>query len=289
MEKKEKKDQFVIAYLTNLTRTDAVVSHAAFLSRMLNKGLILLHISDPKYTDLTTDQAGERLKEIQQAMMHGDFPSLDTPLADVTYCALKGESKPVINALPDLINAVVIVAEVDAEAKRKTPTHKKELLKNFEECKVAFLTVQEPLKGASSMKDVALSVDFKKESKEKFIWSSYYARFNASRIHVLSYNYKDEGLRYKWQSNIKFMQKLYDSLDIAFEQQSFDKRSTFTDVVALEAAHEAGYGLFIAVTTKEKDAAEIIIGVQEERIVVNRHRIPVLFINPREDIYVLCD
>jgi nucleotide-binding universal stress UspA family protein len=50
---KEKKDQFVIAYLADLDNPDTVLTHAVALARMLGKGLILLHISDPRYTDLT--------------------------------------------------------------------------------------------------------------------------------------------------------------------------------------------------------------------------------------------
>jgi len=47
--------------------------------------------------------------------------------------------------------------------------------------------------------------------------------------------------------------------------------------------------LLIAVTTKEKDGLEFFVGVQEQRTIVNRERIPILFLNPREDLYVLCD
>ena len=137
--------------------------------------------------------------------------------------------------------------------------------------------------------DIAFSVDYKKESKEKLIWASYFARFNASTMHVLYYDYRDEGLRYKWYSNMQFMHRFFSNLSLTFAPHVLQRRTNFSDVSALNYAQENEYGLFIAVTTNERDGAEFFIGVQEDRIIVNRHRIPVLFINPRDDIYVLCD
>ena len=43
-ENKEKKDQFVIAYLNNLDYTDSCIEHAVQIANILNKGLILIHI-----------------------------------------------------------------------------------------------------------------------------------------------------------------------------------------------------------------------------------------------------
>lgn len=277
MEKKKKKDQFVIAYLTDLQSPHTVVSHALLMARMLRKGLILLHISDPKYTALTPDEAQPLLQTIREGI----------DLADCNYVALKGETRAIIKNLPDLLNAVLIVAETSPDASRRSPIHKKSVLGNFEECKVAFLTVQEPCQ--TRMEDIALFIDFKKESKEKYIWSSYFARFNGSRVQVLHYDYKDEGLRHKWYSNMKFLARLYNSLDITFTPHFIPHKSAYNDLDALRYAHEQGYRLLISTTTKEKDVAEWFMGTQEERIIVNSYNIPILFLNPREDLYVLCD
>ena len=56
-EKKEKKDQYIIAYIADFGRTEAVVTYAIHLSRMLRKGLVLLHICDPRHSALTPDDA----------------------------------------------------------------------------------------------------------------------------------------------------------------------------------------------------------------------------------------
>ena len=159
----------------------------------------------------------------------------------------------------------------------------------FADCKTAFLVVQEPLTHPDRMKEVAMTIDFKKESKDKMIWSSYFPRFGNANMHVLYYDYKDAFLKDKWYANMKQLHKLYTDLGITFQPHIIESKSTYQDINALRFAAAQGYGLLIAVTTKEKDGLEFFIGTQEQRTIVNRDAIPILFLNPREDLYVLCD
>lgn len=289
MTQKEKKDQYVIAYIADFGHTDTVVSHAAYLSQMLHKGLILLHICDARYSPLSPAQAEEKLLALRQRVIADEDYRAYMAHTGVTYAALRGETAKVIEALPTLLGAVVIVAQVDAKARRRSPLSGRAVLKNFAQSKTAFLVAQDPLRDPTSMCNVAVSIDFKKESKDKVIWSSYYPRFGGARMHVLYYDYKDEFLHAKWYANMTQMHKMYSSLNISFEPHIIESKSTYMDVNALRYAAANGYGLLIAVTTKEKDGLEFFVGVQEQRTIVNRERIPILFLNPREDLYVLCD
>lgn len=280
MSKKEKKDQFVIAYIADFAQTETVLSYAVYMAQMLSKGLILLHVCDPKYSALTPDEAEEKLRQLQTQVEPG---------VGVTYAALRGETAKIIEVLPTLLGAVVVVVQADAKARRGSALSGKSILKNFAACKTAFLVAQEPLRDTSKMKNIAASIDFKKESKDKVIWSSYFPRFGGSRMHILYYDYKDEFLRSKWYANMTQLHKLYSSLNISFEPHIIESKSTYMDVNALRYAAAKGYGMLIAVTTKEKDGLEFFVGVQEQRTIVNDERIPILFLNPREDLYVLCD
>ncbi len=283
MANKEKKDQFIIAYLTRLDHSETVVSHALFLSKMLDKGLILLHISDPRYTDVSPEEAEPQLRQLKERL------AAENGNLKISYCALKGDTQPIITALPNLLNAVAVTLEVDRHARRHDPRHRKQVLQNFSECKTAYLVAQEPLPHDSRMTDVALSMDFRKESKDKLIWSSYFARFGKANVHVLYYDYKDEFLHKKWYDNMTFMHKFYNSLNLTFQPHIMGKQSTFTDVNALRYAIEHHYNLLLTLTTKERDGIEMFIGVQEDRLIVNKEKLPILFLNPREDLYVLCD
>ena len=288
-EKKEKKDQYIIAYIADFGRTEAVVTYAIHLSRMLHKGLVLLHICDPRHSALTPDDAEAQLKQLRNTLLEREWFGTALDDKEVTYAALKGNSRQLIAALPQLMGAVAVVAQADRKCHGRNPMSVSSLLKNFADCKTAFLVVQEPLTHPERMKEVAMAIDFKKESKDKMIWSSYFPRFGNANMHVLYYDYKDAFLKDKWYANMKQLHKLYTDLGITFQPHIIESKSTYQDINALRFAAAQGYGLLIAVTTKEKDGLEFFIGTQEQRTIVNRDAIPILFLNPREDLYVLCD
>ena len=258
-----------------------VLSYAFFMATMLNKGLILLRIVDSRYSGETTAEAEVELKKIQ-SQIRANVPN--------TYCVLKGKTKEILSALPAAFNVVTIVGAVDANAGKKSPLNKKNVLKDFSDCKTAFLIVSEKLTDIDKMKNIAFSVDFKKESKDKFLWASYFARFNNSMLHAVSSKYDDDFLRAKWNDNLRFMDKMFSSLNVMCCKYSIDKQqSQYLDIDVLKYASQQNIGLLVSVTTKERDVMEYFIGVQEERTIINEYKIPILFLNPREDLYVLCD
>ena len=277
----EKKDQYIAAYIADYTHSEVVLSYALFIANMLRKGLILLRIVDPKYTSETTSEAERHLQELKIKIHLNN---------NVTYCAIKGNTKDILTALPVALNVVTVIGAVDKNAHRKSPLSKKNVLKNFSECKTAFLLAQEPLKNSDTLQNIAFSIDFKKESKDKFLWASYFSRFNNSFLHAFSPKYEDEFLRAKWYDNTKFLDKMFASLNVKYEKHSISKQqSQYLDIDVLQYASTKGIGLLVSTTTKERDVMEYFIGVQEDKTIINEYKIPILYLNPREDLYVLCD
>lgn len=274
-------DQFIIGCIYDIHHTDVVVSHSLALSKMIQKGLILLYIEDPKYHNPSKDDI---LPELQRLC-----ENLKPIYADVNYCALKGNTKDIVNILPTKLNGIIAVTEINKQTTRKNGTNPKTVLKNFSDSKIAYLTAQEPLQNPIS--DIAMTVDFSKESKDKMLWASYYARFNKSKVHVLHEQYKDEGLKLKWHYNMKFLDKIFTGLKLTYTSEPFKRRSAFIDVSALEYIYNKGYNLLISVTrdTRAIDLLEFIIGTQEQRTIINTYNIPVLFINTKNETYILCD
>ncbi|MBR6992401.1 MAG: hypothetical protein IKH97_09315 [Bacteroidales bacterium] len=275
------KDQFVIAYLADLSMTNEVVSHACFLARMLNKGLILLYVEDSHHHNPTVAQATPTLLQIEAA--HPDVHP--------AHVAMKGITREVIDALPTMLNGVIAVAGVNSAARRGSPTHPLQVLHLFGGCKIAYLTVQSPLTDPTVYSHVGYGIDFRKESKEKLIWASYFSRFNHSRLTMLHFNYSDEGLHTKWHNNVRFMNKFFNGLGVTYNQQSVSGHALFPETLVCDTAAHIGCGLLISVTTdtRDLDIIEWFAGTQERRTIRNPHHLPVLFINPRNDIYVLCD
>ena len=273
------KDQFIIAYITDLDNANTVCAYTSYLSQMLRKGLILLYITDPRYKCLDNDSATQKLQLLTKTVHNS------------TYCAIKGKTAEIIEKLPTALNAVAVVAQVDSNAARHTPSHYKELLHNFANCKIAYLTIQNDSPRTIAFSNVVMTVDYHKESKEKLIWTSYFARFNRSQIHILSQHYKDSGLFALWRNNMNYLQKFFDNLSISFQKTTIPEDSAYPDIDALRIMNDNHYDLMVCTTTppREKDVLEWFTGTQEERTIRNSYHIPILFINPRSDLYVLCD
>lgn len=273
------KDQFVIAHLTDLDNIETVYSHARRMADMLQKSIILLYITDERYNCLSTEDATEKLKAIT------------ADHSDTTYCAIKGKTKEIVTSLPTMLNGVVAVVQVDKNAAKRTPTHKKEVLRNYADCKISYLAVQQPASPDCSWEQVAMTMDYHRESKEKLIWTSYFARFNHSKIHILSQHYKDEGLRDMWRNNMLYLKNFFEKLSLPYQQSELQGQSTYPDIDALQHAQQQHIGLIIATTTptRQVDFIEWFTGTQEQRTIINDQRIPILYINPRDDMYVLCD
>ena len=276
------KDQFVIAMMGDFAMEETVMSHACFLSTMLHKGLILLYVDDPRYHGMDKEEAEQRMLIIESRYQQ----------YAPAHVAMKGTMREVVNVLPKMLNGVVAVAGVNPYAHRNSPEHPKRVLHDFADCAIAYLTVQSPLKRPERYKDVAYSVDFNRESKDKLLWASYFARFNGSRLHMLHYQYSDGRLRQLWRNNIQFMDKFYESLHIQYEDHAIEGRSPlFPEKNVCQEAGETGCGLLITLTTdmRKRDVVEWVMGTQEERTIKNSAEMPVLFLNPRDDFYVLCD
>lgn len=284
---KEKKDQFVIAYLPCAEVVDCVMTHTVRLAEMLKKDIILLHIADHRYHDSSVDEG--LLQRLQN-----EINSRQEGTPHVSYCVLRQPTRKAIAALGELLNSVVVVAAVDPNARKRTATHYREVLHNFSECKTAYLTVQYDSKTVQQphYDTVAFSVDYSKESKEKLIWASYFARFNQSRLDLFHHTYSDEGLHQKWHNNMRFLNKFFDGFGIRYQAHALHGRQgLFAETAVVDAAYQEGCHLLISTTTdlRNKDLLDYLLGCAEQRTIRNEYRLPILFLNPRDDLYVLCD
>ena len=247
------------------------MSFAQRIAKALDKGLIALHIVDPALD-------GPSAEEAEQAMSRASLP----------YMVLKGATRQVVTDLPTLLGAVIVVTAVDPKAPRRSPLNPATMLVGFAECKVAYLVVQQPLGVENTLRHVSLSVDHRRESKEKLLWASYMARFNHSEVEVCYRDYRDEGLRQRWRNNMVFLKKMFTSLGIGFSMCELSGRGARID---LDVVAQARPDMIISLATdpRERDVADLIVGTQERQLVVNPQGVPVLLLNPRDDLYVLCD
>ena len=263
---KQKRDQFVIACLSSSRDADTVLPYAQQCADHLGKGLVALTCGPAEETEWVT-QLG------------------------VPYAALRCEWHEAIANMPALLGAVLAIAVVNPQAPRSAFSNPRRFLRNFAECKTAYIALPTDFHTPrSAFRSVALTLTHHRESKEKLIWASYFARFFASRIRILHHTYHDETLHSRWRNNMRYLDKVFGSLNLSYEEEELTLSSEFAnpDFAALT---RQGIDLLIALATdqRDRDLADLLMGPPELRLLRRAGSLPILLLNRRDDLYVLCD
>lgn len=291
--KGEYRDQFVIAYITDLDDYQDTVDWSIKFCNLLKKGLILLFVADEQYTQITTRQAQEKLKRINS--------ELSLPYVH-SYAALSGKTRDVINNSGDLLNAVMIVARCsngiygsaqkesgkEIVDNKKLPIHYNNILKDFRTSRIAYFVFKR-YNSDCNFNNVVLSMNAMKECKEKILWASYFGRFADSVTHIYYRRYRDEYLQKQLNLNIGFLRKMFRKFGIeTLNARSMEKKDKL-DVQALDYAVEKNCDLCIFQTTKNKSYIEFFTGLPERKVLRRLDGVPVLYLNQRDDLFVMCE
>lgn len=260
------KDQYVIACVESEAGAETVIRWAKHCAERLNgKGLMVLNVA--------SDGESGWLKQY-----------------GVPYAGLRGDWKTAIDGLPTAFGGILAVAGVDRRAPRRSITNPRTLLKVFGDCKTAYLAVNVEGDGVKPRGDggrAVLTLDHRRESKEKLIWASYLVRFLGMELTVALPQYRDEGLRRGQRNNLRYMEKVAPTLGLKYTTAPIPARVvTPADVVATE---QLGADMVLAMVSdrRDRDVGDWLLGAPERRLLGGTT--PTLLLNQRDDLYVLCD
>lgn len=268
------KDQFVVACIENRETAPAVIAIAQyFAERLRHKQLMLMNVSRDKKADWLKDYG-------------------------IPYVAMQGDWETAIEGLPTAFNAILAVTAVDTGAPRSSITNPRTLLHAFRNCKVAYLVVNpqtQRLKDSQTQRlQTTLTVDFHRESKEKLIWASYLARFLGAELTIATPQYRDDGLRNLQNNNIRYIDKVFTPLGINYKLSELNIKHSILntkDTPDLQVLETLQPDLLIALTTDPRatDPLDWLFGTPDRQLLSHPSHTPLLLLNPRDDLYVLCD
>ena len=263
------KDQFVIACIDRPEDATTVLPWARHFAERLNrKGLMVLHVARQKGDDRWLEALG------------------------VPFASLVGDWRTALDGLPTAFNGILAVTAFNPSAPRSSLAHPRTLLREFRGCKIAYLCIPSQnsefiiLNSKFEIQNSALSLTHQREGKEKLVWASYLARFLGSRITIAHPAYRDAGLRQKCSNNLRFVDKIFRPLELDYSTVQLE-RTTKVDLELLDM----NPSLLIASTTdlREQDLLDHFLPRPELRLLHQKSCPPVLFLNPRDDLYILCD
>lgn len=135
-----------------------------------------------------------------------------------------------------------------------------------------------------SFERVLVPVGFLIEEREKGVFSSGMGRFFQSEILLMTAN--DYGSRAK--ENTQGIQTLLDKFRLKYTFVKAEKNSFKVEIEAMGRAKELNADLLLISASREYGMDDLIFGPKEQKV-IQKSEIPIMVINPRKDLYALCD
>ena len=279
------KDQYVIACVESPEGAELIIPWARHYAQSLNgKGLMLLNVT--KVECRASSLAMPRSSNVTEGNVSRDGDSDWLKQYGLPYAGLRGDWKTVIDGLPTAFGGILAITAVDPSAPRSSITNPRTLLREFRDCKIAYLVVNSPFTSHLSPFTL-LTLDHRRESKEKLIWASYLVRFLGAKLTVALPDYRDGGLKAHQTNNLRYLEKIAPSLGLTYTTATIPAPTlTPPDVVAVETL-QPDLVLALATDRRDRDVGDWLLGDPELKLL--RSGTPTLLLNQRDDLYVLCD
>ena len=273
-ELREKKKDLVILALTDYSRHgDAAVAHAVAVSMIFHAELCIL----PLLPDVEAHS---------ESLKHSLFVA-ETHHVPFTWQPYEPQLRRRIHDIAGEINAMMLVMGVSSERKQSFFTRRK-ALRWILPSRIPVLVVGSALPRPDAYRHIILPLDTSVYSKEKALWAGYFHRFYHANIHLLYKEYKDKYLAQKLKANLLFTEKIYGNLDIPSTAHPQPDGWEEIEGTALRFAPEIQASLMVCMTTRYPTPIDLLSGRREKHWMRHADEMPFLFINQRDDLYVLC-
>jgi len=127
--------------------------------------------------------------------------------------------------------------------------------------------------------NVVFPIDFKSENKEKLQWAIYIGKNFHSKIHLFKYPVNDSDLQKKVNTNLNFAIRFLKQSNIEYEIHTAPKKGNFTNAI-IRFSGKINADLIILMTTKHITFLDYMFGADEQEIIDNSAKIPVMCVNP---------
>ncbi len=128
--------------------------------------------------------------------------------------------------------------------------------------------------------DILFPINFKKENKESASWLHFFSKYFGATIEFLTSKHKDPNFIKGVESNILFLDKFLSMRGVSFKATKAKGEVDFP-VEAIQHAVETKKDALVVVVTKGIGMADYMLGAQEQYIIANEAKLPVICINPK--------
>jgi hypothetical protein len=248
----------VLALIYNPDTAQTLLKSTATLATQLEKEFGMLSLVD------SAEQIASREKELKEL------------LPETTICVRDSKTTQLEAVCEELDASFLFIQLSDASSIR---SH----LKACRDLRIPYILFKDAF-AEMDLTKVILPIGFLEEELEKAQFAAAFGRFCGSEIKMLLAN--DYGS--KAATNAERIQSLFDKFDFKYTLEKATKDSFKVEKEAVQVAEVLHAGMIIVSASRDYGLDDILFGPKEYHV-LKKAAIPVLLVNPRGDLYALCD
>jgi nucleotide-binding universal stress UspA family protein len=269
----EDQDNNVIIVTWDFTHvSEYALAHAVKIAYIMRYEIKLLHIMEP-------GAATEKIEKVRRKMAE---VCNDTLKYDGIICKVVVKEGNLFSAVSDYATQsntqLVIMGTHGMKGTQKLFGSK--ALRVIIGSNTPFIVVQSKPAQNLKISGVVFPIDFKSENKEKLQWAIFIGRNFGSKIYLFKYPVTDSDLQKKVNTNLNFAIRFLKQNGIEYEIHTAAGSGSFANAT-IRFAEKVNADMIIVTTTKHITVLDYMFGADEQDIIANSAKIPVLCVNPR--------
>lgn len=278
---KDTKVQKILVYTDFTEVGEKSVQWGVFLAKKFKRKLQLIHvINENTYNYFSQANADFKVKE---TLIDFCKDIKETHSIDCDYFVDEGCTCTIINSTAERIDAFLVIlgahGKNDPQFLSGAAT-----VKIIRKARIPYFIVQKNTPPPDEKKKIVMPLDYRKETKEKTGWVTYFAKNLESNIELNYFKEPEDSLK----KNIKFCTNFFDKYGLSYTKSPLSRNRSSIDKIALKNTDAERTLCMCILTTKEESLITKIFGFLETSIISNTSGIPILCINPKKNLYIPC-
>lgn len=244
------------------------LEHAIKMAETVGGSITLLHLVKKQKE---VSGAFKNLNRVAENAKH-KFESISEVLVRV------GNIFDSINDIATELNAKMIIMGTHGITGMQKYTGSK-ALKVIAGTQIPFMVVQaRPVE--RTLRNVILPIDDRKEIREKMNQVRFLSKLFDVTFHLcIPMAQQVEGVKKRLNNNVNFVKSYMKQFKIDYEEHRFEAVKEVTIAVDL-LIERINPDLVLIITTKDIAATDYLLGAEEQKIIANQHKVPVMCISP---------
>lgn len=286
MEKETPRQQILVPYDFSKAAENALVC-AIELATLFKCEISLFHAINKKNIKLYADQDdAEMIVKNKLLAVAKDIIQNDRILVNIYV--FKDEVNRVVNKIYEKINAIALIVGLNSQKDTYHYFSSSSIVTDYRNLRIPIIVVHDLLPRKSLFGGMVLPLDFNRESKEKAAWAGHISTLNKTTVNILTRHYKDPYFAASLRSNLALVKRLYSNINVEYHVVYDSDIKSDIDKYAVDYAWYNRGEMVVIMATKEIAVDDFILGLKEKKIIDNKYKLPIMLINPRDDLYLPC-